>query len=42
VLGGISLLPFIGALVWSVASIVAVGVTLVSRFGTPRYRLALG
>ena len=42
VLGGISLLPFIGALVWSVASIVAVGVTFVSRFGTPRYRLALG
>jgi len=40
VLGGISLLPFIGALVWSVASIVAVGVALVSRFGTPRYRLA--
>ena len=40
VLGGISLLPFIGALVWSVASIVAVGVTLISRFGTPRYRLA--
>jgi len=42
VLGGISLLPFVGALVWSVASIVAVGVTLVSRFGTPRYRLVLG
>ena len=39
-LGGISLLPFVGALVWSVASIVAVGVTFVSRFGTPRYRLA--
>ena len=42
VLGGVSLLPFVGALVWSVASIVAVGVTLVSRFGTPRYRLVLG
>ncbi len=42
VLGGVSLLPFVGALLWSVASIVAVGVTLVSRFGTPRYRLALG
>jgi hypothetical protein len=42
VLGGISLLPFVGALVWSVASIVAVGVAFVSRFGTPRYRLALG
>lgn len=42
VLGGVSLLPFVGALVWSVASIVAVGVALVSRFGTPRYRVALG
>jgi hypothetical protein len=42
VLGGVSLLPFVGALVWSVASIVAVGVALVSRFGRPRYRIALG
>ncbi|MEX0879608.1 MAG: hypothetical protein WEB59_09965 [Thermoanaerobaculia bacterium] len=42
VLGGVSLLPFVGALVWSVASIVAVGVALVSRFGRPRYRVALG
>lgn len=41
-LGGVSLLPFVGALIWSVASIVAVGVALVSRFGTPRYRIALG
>lgn len=40
VLGGVSLLPFVGALVWSIASIVAVGVTFVSRFGTPRYRLS--
>ena len=40
VLGGVSLLPFVGALVWSVASIVAVGVALLSRFGTPRYRVA--
>ena len=39
VLGGVSLLPFVGALVWSVASIVAVGVALVSRFGRPRYRV---
>ena len=39
-LGGVSLLPFIGALVWSAASIIAVGVALVSRFGTPRYRVA--
>jgi hypothetical protein len=42
VLGGVSLIPFLGALVWSVASIVAVGVALLSRFGTPRYRVALG
>jgi hypothetical protein len=42
VLGGVSLIPFVGALVWSIASIVAVGVALVSRFGTPRYRVALG
>ncbi len=40
-LGGLSLVPFVGALVWSVASIVAVGVALVSRFGTPRFRVAL-
>ena len=41
VLGGVSLVPFVGALVWSIASIVAVGVALVSRFGTPRYRVAM-
>lgn len=42
VLGGLSLVPLLGAVVWSAASIVAVGVALVSRFGTPRYRIALG
>lgn len=42
VLGGVSLLPLVGGLVWSVASIVAVGVALASRFGTPRFRVALG
>ncbi|HTR02618.1 MAG TPA: hypothetical protein VMN82_05425 [Thermoanaerobaculia bacterium] len=41
VLGGLSLVPFLGALVWSVASIVAVGVALLSRFGTPRFRVAV-
>ncbi len=41
VLGGISLLPFAGAVVWSAASVVAVGVAFVSRFGTPRMRVAL-
>jgi hypothetical protein len=39
-LGAVSLLPFVGAIVWSVASIVAVGIALVSRFGTPRFRVA--
>ena len=41
VLGGVSLLPVVGALIWSAASIVAVGVALVSRFGTPRFRIAV-
>lgn len=41
VLGGVSLVPFLGALVWSAASVVAVGVALLSRFGTPRYRIAV-
>ena len=41
VLGGISLLPVAGAIVWSVASIVAVGVAFLSRFGSPRFRVAL-
>lgn len=40
-LGALSLIPFIGALVWSAASIVAVGVALVSRFGAPRFRIAI-
>ena len=38
-LAGLSLVPFVGALVWSAASIVAVGIALMSRFGTPRYRV---
>jgi len=41
VLGGLSLVPLVGAVVWSVASIVAVGVALLSRFGQPRYRVAV-
>jgi hypothetical protein len=40
-LGGLSLVPFLGAVVWSAASIVAVGVALMSRFGTPRYKIAI-
>jgi hypothetical protein len=41
VLGALSLVPFVGAIVWSAASVVAVGVALMSRFGTPRYRIAV-
>lgn len=40
VLGGISLIPLLGPLLWSAASILAVGVALLSRFGAPRFRLA--
>ena len=40
-LGGLSFVPLVGAVVWSAASIVAVGVALISRFGTPRYRVAV-
>jgi hypothetical protein len=36
VLGGLSLLPFVGPVVWSAASVVAVGIAVLSRFGTPR------
>ncbi len=36
-----SFLPLVGALLWSVASIAAVGIALSSRFGTPRLRVAL-
>lgn len=41
VLGGISLLPVAGAIAWSAASVVAVGVSFVSRFGVPRMRVSL-
>lgn len=41
VLGGLSLLPVAGAIVWSAASVVAVGVAFVSRFGAPRVRVSL-
>ena len=40
-LAGLSLVPFVGPILWSAASVVAVGIALVSRFGTPRYRIAL-
>lgn len=41
VLGGLSLLPYLGAVLWSAASVVAVGVAMLSRFGTPRVRIAI-
>jgi hypothetical protein len=41
VLGGVSLLPFVGAVVWSAASVVAVGVAMLSRFGAPRVSVAV-
>jgi hypothetical protein len=41
VLGGLSLLPVLGPLLWSAASIVAVGVALLSRFGRPAVRVAI-
>jgi hypothetical protein len=41
VLGGLSLLPVAGPIVWSAASVAAVGVAFVSRFGAPNVRVAL-
>jgi hypothetical protein len=41
VLGALSLLPIAGAILWSAASVAAVGVAFVSRFGSPRVRVAL-
>ena len=38
---GVSLVPMLGAFAWSAASVVAVGIALTSRFGAPRYRVAL-
>jgi hypothetical protein len=41
VLGLVSLVPFVGALVWSAASVLAVGIALLTRFGAPRYRVVV-
>lgn len=38
-LGAISLIPLVGPLVWSAASILAVGIAFASGFGTPRFRV---
>jgi hypothetical protein len=40
-LAAVSLVPVAGPLLWSIASIVAVGVALLSRFGRPRFRVAV-
>ena len=40
-LGAVSLLPFVGSVLWSAASVVAVGIAFGSRFGAPRYRVKL-
>ncbi|MFN2387104.1 MAG: hypothetical protein ABR576_12625 [Thermoanaerobaculia bacterium] len=40
-LGAISLIPLVGPLVWSAASILAVGIAFASGFGTPRFRVAV-
>ena len=40
-LGAVSLLPLVGSVVWSAASVVAVGIAFLTRFGTPRYRVAI-
>jgi hypothetical protein len=40
-LGAVSLLPFVGSVVWSAASVVAVGIAFLTRFGKPRYRVEL-
>jgi hypothetical protein len=31
----------VGAVLWSAASVLAVGVAFLSRFGTPRFRVSL-
>jgi hypothetical protein len=41
VLGGVSLVPVAGPILWSAASVVAVGVAFLSRFGSPRLRVSL-
>jgi hypothetical protein len=40
-LAALSLVPFLGPLLWAAASLLAVGVALLSRFGVPRYSVAL-
>jgi hypothetical protein len=41
VLGGLSLVPLLGPLLWIVASILAVGIAVLTGFGAPRFRVRL-
>ncbi len=41
ILAAVSLLPLVGGVVWAAASVLAVGIALLSRFGTPRMRVAV-
>lgn len=41
VLGALSLIPVLGSILWSAASVVAVGIAFLSRFGLPRFRVAV-
>jgi hypothetical protein len=39
--GAVSLVPVAGPLVWSAASVLAIGAALATRFGSPRFRVAV-
>lgn len=39
--GAVSLIPIAGPVLWSAASILAVGAALFTRFGSPRFRVAV-
>ena len=41
VCGAVSLVPVAGPIVWSAASVLAVGAALATRFGSPRFRIVL-
>ena len=39
--GGVSLVPVAGPILWSAASVLAIGAALFTRFGSPRFRVAV-
>jgi hypothetical protein len=41
VCGAVSLVPVAGPLVWSAASVLAIGASVATRFGSPRFRVAV-